>query len=166
MTGQSSGRSVIDHAALHFRSANRADLPVIVGLYADDDKGGHGDAWNEANRPAYEATFDEIVANPRDALMVIEHDGAVVGTFLLTILPGLTGRAARRLQLRSVEVRADLRSQGVGAHMLAFVEDYAKAHGVPQIELTSNNARPDAHRFYERNGYTKSHAGFKKKVKA
>jgi GNAT superfamily N-acetyltransferase len=65
-----------------------------------------------------------------------------------------------------VEVRADLRSQGVGAHMLAFVEDYAKAHGVAQIELTSNNTRLDAHRFYERNGYTKSHAGFKKKVKA
>lgn len=166
MSGQSRARRIIDRTGLHFRRAHRADLPVIVGLYADDDKGGHGDAWNEANRPVYEAAFDEIVGNPRDALMVIEYDGAIIGTFLLTILPGLTGRAARRLQLRSVEVRADLRSLGIGAHMLDFVEDYARAHGAAMIELTSNNTRPDAHRFYERNSYTKSHAGFKKKVKA
>jgi GNAT superfamily N-acetyltransferase len=157
---------VSDNDLLTFRRATHEDLPVIVGLYADDDKGGHGDAWNETNRPAYEAAFEEIVANPRDALMVIEQDGTIVGTFLLTLLPGLTGLGTRRLELRSVEVRADMRSLGIGAHMLAFVEDYAKAHGAAQIELTSNNTRLDAHRFYERNGYTKSHAGFKKKVKA
>lgn len=157
---------MIERDALRFRRALRSDLPVIICLYADDDRGGHGDAWNETNRPAYEAAFDEITGHPRDALMVIEKDGVVIGTFLLTLLPGLTGRASRRLQLRSVEVRADLRSQGIGAHMLAFVEDYARTHGAVMIELTSNNTRPEAHRFYERHGYAKSHAGFKKKVKA
>jgi GNAT superfamily N-acetyltransferase len=45
------------------------------------------------------------------------------------------------------------------------VEDYARGHGASQIELTSNNTRLDAHRFYERNGFAKSHAGFKKKLK-
>lgn len=150
--------------SLIFRLATHADLPVIIGLYADDDRGGHGDGWNDANRPAYEAAFAEINANPRDALMVIEQDGVVVGTFLLTLLPGLTGRATRRLQLRSVEVAAPLRSRGIGARMLAFVEEYAKLNGATLIELTSNNTRSDAHRFYERNGYTKSHSGFKKKV--
>lgn len=154
-----------DLDALIFRRATRDDLPVIVGLYADDDKGGHGDGWNETNRPAYEAAFAEIDSNPRDALMVIESDGAVVGTFLMTELPGLTGRASRRLQLRSVEVRADLRSRGIGARILAYVEHYAKTRGAAMIELTSNNTRPDAHRFYERNGYMKSHAGFKKKLR-
>lgn len=150
--------------SLIFRRATHADLPVIIGLYADDDRGGHGDGWNDANRPAYEAAFAEINANPRDALMVIEQDGVVVGTFLLTLLPGLTGRATHRLQLRSVEVAAPLRSRGIGARMLAFVEEYAKLNGATLIELTSNNTRSDAHRFYERNGYTKSHSGFKKKV--
>jgi GNAT superfamily N-acetyltransferase len=150
---------------LTFRRAIRTDLPVIVGLYADDDKGGHGDAWNETNRSVYEAAFDEIDTNPRDALMVIESDGTVIATFLLTLLPGLTGRGTRRLELRSVEVRADMRSLGIGAQMLAFVEDYARGHGASQIELTSNNTRLDAHRFYERNGFAKSHAGFKKKLK-
>lgn len=158
-------RGVSHLDALVFRRATRTDLPVIVGLYADDDKGGHGDSWNEANRPAYEAAFAEIDSNPRDALMVIENEGTVIGTFLLTLMPGLTGRANKRLQLRSVEVAAAFRSRGIGTRMLAFVEDYAKQHDAALIELTSNNTRLDAHRFYECNGYTKSHAGFKKTVK-
>lgn len=165
MSDKNVSRGVSDLDALTFRRAARADLPIIVGLYADDDKGGHGDDWNEATRPHYEAAFAEIDSNPRDRLMVIESDGAVVGTFLLTLLPGLTGRATKRLQLRSVEVAAALRSQGIGARMLAYVEEFARAQGAGLIELTSNDSRPDAHRFYLRNGYTKSHAGFKKKVK-
>lgn len=163
MSEQKIARGVREGHALNFRRATRADLPVIVGLYADDEKGGHGDGWNEANRSAYETAFAEIDSNPRDALMVIEQEGAVVGTFLMTLLPGLTGRGTKRLQLRSVEVAASHRSQGIGTHMLAFVERYASDHGATQIELTSNQSRLDAHRFYERNGFVKSHAGFKKK---
>lgn len=165
MSDEKIPRGVSNLDSLIFRRATRADLPVIVGLYADDDKGGHGDEWNEATRPVYESAFAEIDSNPRDALMVIESEGKVAGTFLMTLLPGLTGRANRRLQLRSVEVAASLRSRGIGARMLAFVEEYAKTHGAALIELTSNQTRPDAHRFYERNGYAKSHAGFKKKLK-
>jgi hypothetical protein len=29
------------------------------------------------------------------------------------------------------------------------------------VQLTSNDARPDAHRFYQRLGFTPSHRGFK-----
>jgi hypothetical protein len=33
-----------------------------------------------------------------------------------------------------------------------------------KIRLSSNAARTDAHRFYERLGFSRSHAGFTKKV--
>ena len=155
---------MIARDALVFRRATHADLPAIVALYADDDRGGHADAWTAATRPAYEAAFAAIDANPRDALMVIAMEGAVIGTFLLTLLPGLTGRGSTRLQLRSVEIAAALRSRGIGAHMLAYVDAYARDHGAALIELTSNESRPKAHRFYLRHGFLKSHAGFKKKL--
>lgn len=147
-----------------FRRAKLHDLPFIIGLYEADEKGHHGDAWNEDNRPAYEAAFAAIQSQPRDALMVIEADGEKVGTFLLTWLPGLTGRGASHLQLRSVQIRSDYRSRGIGAQMLAYVEDYARTQGATMIEFMSNKTRHDAHRFYERHGYIKSHAGFKKKL--
>ena len=151
-------------AALTFRRATRDDLPFIIGLYAADEAGGHGDSWNEINRPIYEAAFAALQSQPRDALMVIEADGEKVGTFLLTILPGLTGRGATHVQLRSVQIRSQDRSRGIGAHMLAYVEEFAHSHNATSIDLMSNNARLNAHRFYERHGYIKSHAGFKKKL--
>jgi hypothetical protein len=35
------------------------------------------------------------------------------------------------------------------------------AHGAELVELTSNKQRRDAHRFYERLGFERSHEGFK-----
>ena len=36
--------------------------------------------------------------------------------------------------------------------------------GCYRIQLTSNTARPDAHRFYERLGFVPSHVGFKMRL--
>lgn len=156
-------------AKLHFRRATQNDLPFIIGLYEADDHANHhskhGDHWSEGNRAHYEKAFAAITLNPRDALMIIEHRGEAVGTFLLTLLPGLTGRGATHLQLRAVQIRSDQRSQGIGAAMLAFVDAYAREHGATLIELMSNLTRTGAHRFYTRHGYSQSHAGFKKKLK-
>jgi len=37
----------------------------------------------------------------------------------------------------------------------------ARALGCYRVQLTSNAARPEAHRFYERLGFVASHVGFK-----
>jgi GNAT superfamily N-acetyltransferase len=92
-------------------------------------------------------------------------DGSeVVGTFQLTFIPNLTGRGAMRVKVESVKVKAARRSGGVGGQMMAFAEDYARTHGAAAMELTSNKTRKDAHRFYERLGFARSHEGFKKKL--
>lgn len=146
------------------RDARPDDLPAVVGLHAADAVGGHGDVWTEETRPLYEAAFRRLVDHPDHAVFVAEHEGAVVGSFILSILPGLTGRGAVHAELRSVQVRAELRSLGIGARMVAHAEAEARRRGASVIELTSNLKRLDAHRFYERLGYAKSHAGFKKRL--
>ncbi len=151
-------------AAVVIDIAVEDDLPAIVALHAADAVGGHGDAWTEETEADYLAAFAALRAHPDHALYVARHGGAVVGTFLLSLLPGLTGRGMLHAQLRSVQVRADLRSLGIGARMVAFAEDQARARGAGIVELTSNLRRTRAHAFYERHGYAKSHAGFKKKL--
>jgi GNAT superfamily N-acetyltransferase len=37
----------------------------------------------------------------------------------------------------------------------------ARDLGCYRVQLTSNNARPEAHRFYQRLGFEPSHRGFK-----
>ncbi len=146
------------------RLAEASDLDAVVALHAADDKGGHGDTTDPSARPAYEAAFRAIAASDSHALFVAELDGEVVGTFLLSMMPGITARGAIRAVLRAVQVREDRRSGGIGARMVAAAEAEARRRGAPVLELTSNLSRPDAHRFYERLGYARTHAGFKKKL--
>lgn len=147
--------------SLDIREATGDDLEAVVGLHAGDVVG-HGDAWNETTEPAYRAAFAVIAASADTRLFVALEDGRLVGSFILTFMPGLTGRGMRHAVLRSVQVAADCRSRGIGAAMVAEAERRAVAGGAGVVELTSNLQRDAAHRFYRRFGYVQSHAGFKK----
>jgi GNAT superfamily N-acetyltransferase len=146
------------------REARADDLEAIVRLHEEDALGTHGDAWVPENRDAYEAAFAAIAGSRDNILYVAEWDRRVVGTFQLTFIPNLTGRGALRVKIESVKVKADLRSRGIGARMMAFAEAQARSRGARLLELSSNKTRGDAHRFYERLGFARSHEGFKKKL--
>jgi len=150
--------------ALAIREAEAADLETIIRLHEEDDLGGHGDVWAPEHRPAYEAAFAAIERSAENLLFVAERDGRIVGTFQLTFIPSLTGRGALRVKVESVKVGSALRSQGIGAALMARAEIEARLKGAQLIELTSNKVRGNAHRFYERLGFARSHEGFKKKL--
>lgn len=149
---------------LVIREAREEDLAAIVGLHAADSSAGHGygDAWTEETRDDYERAFRRIAGSPDNALYVATLGGAVVGTFLLTITPGITARGAASALLRAVQVDARIRSRGIGAAMLTFAEEEARARGARFMRLNSNTAREAAHRFYLREGYSGTHTGFTK----
>ena len=152
-------------SALSIREAQAGDLEAIIRLHEEDELGSHGDVWSPETRPAYEAAFAAIQRSPDNRLFVAIDGDEVVGTFQLTYIPNLTGRGAMRVKVESVKVKAARRSGGIGAQMIAFAEDHARTHGARAMELTSNKTRKDAHRFYERLGFARSHEGFKKKLR-
>jgi GNAT superfamily N-acetyltransferase len=154
----------VDASSLIVRPALVEDLADVMALHAADTIGGHGDTWAGDTRADYQAAFARLHASQGHTLYVAECDGHIVGTFILSILPGLTERGLTLAELRSVQVAASLRSRGIGSRMLALAEDLAREAGAGRMELTSNLKRVDAHRFYERSGYARSHAGFKKKI--
>jgi GNAT superfamily N-acetyltransferase len=45
--------------------------------------------------------------------------------------------------------------------MLGWAVEESRARGCALVQLTTDRARPDAHRFYERLGFVASHEGFK-----
>jgi GNAT superfamily N-acetyltransferase len=151
-------------SAIVIRRAEAKDLEAIIRLHEEDELGSHGDVWSPETRPAYEAAFAAIERSPENRLFVATDGNEIIGTFQLTFIPNLTGRGALRVKVESVKVRAARRSGGIGAQMMAFAEDHARTHGAAMLELTSNKTRTNAHRFYERLGFTRSHEGFKKKV--
>lgn len=147
------------------RRAREADLPSLIGLFAADDIGGHGDTTDEAAYDDYLRAFHAIDASHNEQLFVAELSGEVVGTFQIMFSRTLTGRGSLSMIIEAVQTRADLRGRGIGAAMIQSAIEEARRHDCRLVALTSNAARTDAHRFYERLGFAKSHAGFKMKLK-
>jgi GNAT superfamily N-acetyltransferase len=158
-------RRKVDLSKLAIRPAERRDIAAIVALFAADALGGHGDTTDEGARASYVAAFERIAASPSDTLYVAELEGAVVGTFQTTWITTMSGRGAANLTVEAVQTRADLRGQGIGEKMMRFAIGEARRGGARLVQLSSNNARTDAHRFYERLGFSRSHAGFKMKLR-
>jgi GNAT superfamily N-acetyltransferase len=149
------------------RNATEADLDALMTLLSDDPiSAARGDVAAPADRPQYAEALRSIVDDPANALLVAEDpDGQLVGTLQLTRIPGMARRGATRLLVEAVRVSSALRSGGIGSALLRWVTDVAApALGTPLVQLTSDAARTDAHRFYERLGFTGSHVGFKYRV--
>ncbi|RNE62372.1 GNAT family N-acetyltransferase [Cryobacterium tepidiphilum] len=144
------------------RRATADDLPAILELLADDPIGAaHGDTARTDARPAYERAFAAIDASPEQRLLVATSTAReVIATMQLTLIPGLTRVGASRLQIASVRVRADHRNRGIGRAMVRWAVEMAPELGAQLVQLASDAARVDAHRFYERLGFTASHVGF------
>jgi GNAT superfamily N-acetyltransferase len=143
------------------RPATVTDLPGIIHVFMGDDGSPKGDVWNDDTRPAYEAAFAQIAADPNQHLLVVEMDGAVIGTCQITLIPGLVARGRLRAKLESVHVRPEWRGGGIGERLVRHAIAHARSHGAGIVELTSNKTRLAAHRFYARLGFSQSHAGFK-----
>lgn len=149
------------------RRASENDLEPLMLLLADDPlSAGRGDQAIVADTPAYRSALAAVLEDPSNEILVVVDDGGrVLATMQLTRIPGMARRGATRLLVEAVRVRSDSRSLGVGTEMMRWVTGPAAAMvGADLIQLTSDEARTDAHRFYERLGFIGSHRGFKYKV--
>lgn len=144
---------------MELRRARREDVPAIVRLYADDDLGATREAPHELD--GYRTAFDALAADANSELMVAERDGEVVGTFQLTFIQQLSFRGGKVAQIEAVRVARLQRGRGLGAQMMRWAIDRARAAGCWRVQLTSNKQRHDAHRFYQRLGFVATHEGMK-----
>ncbi|PJE99447.1 GNAT family N-acetyltransferase [Streptomyces carminius] len=143
------------------RPAAADDLRAIVDMLADDPLGARRESPGDL--APYRAAWERIAADPQQHLVVAERagDGRVVGTLQLTVIPGLSRCGASRALVEAVRVHADERGSGLGTRLVGWAVEEARRQGCATVQLTSDATRTDAHRFYERLGFTASHVGFK-----
>ncbi|MFH9615363.1 GNAT family N-acetyltransferase [Streptomyces pratensis] len=144
---------------LDIRPAAPADLPAIVAMLADDPLGAQRESPGDL--APYHAAFRRLADDPHQHLVVAVREDRVVGTLQLTIVPGLSRRGATRSVIEGVRVHADERGSGLGTQLIQWAVDESRRQGCQLVQLTSDATRTDAHRFYERLGFTASHVGFK-----
>ncbi|MFD4863830.1 GNAT family N-acetyltransferase [Streptomyces sp. NPDC058412] len=141
------------------RPATEADLPAIVAMLADDPLGATRESPEDLT--PYRAALRRLAGDPNQHLVVAVRADRVVGTLQLTIVPGLSRKGAIRSIIEGVRVHADERGGGLGTRFIEWAVEKSRAEGCTLVQLTSDVTRTDAHRFYERLGFTASHVGFK-----
>jgi GNAT superfamily N-acetyltransferase len=142
------------------RRAQRADLPRLLELLADDALGKNREGVG-SDDPAYSRAFDVIDRDPNQQLLVAELDGRVVGMLQVTYVPGLSRRGAWRANIESVRVDSSVRGRGIGGWLMARALEHARKRGCRIAQLTSDKRRDQAHRFYAKLGFVDSHVGYK-----
>ena len=144
-----------------FRSARSNDLAAIVALLADDELDATREDASTPLDPRYTAAFAAVTADPNQLLLVADGGGGVVGCLQITFIPGLSRRGMWRGQIEGVRVARGERGSGVGGEMIQFAIEECRRRGCGIVQLTTDKARPDAHRFYAALGFVASHEGMK-----
>jgi GNAT superfamily N-acetyltransferase len=131
-------------------------------MLADDVLGAKRENPDDPDvQQAYLEAFDEIDADPNQFLCVAEVDGDIVGTLQLTFIPGLTRGGAKRGLIEAVRVASHRRGERIGEAMFAWAIEQCRHQNCKLVQLTTDKARPDAHRFYDRLGFEATHIGYK-----
>ncbi|MER7337177.1 GNAT family N-acetyltransferase [Streptomyces sp. NPDC000075] len=128
-------------------------------MLADDPLGATRESPDDLT--PYVAAFKRLTEDPHQHVMVAVRGERVVGTLQLTFVPGLSRRGSTRSIIEGVRVHADERGGGLGTRFIEWAVERSREEGCRLVQLTSDVSRTDAHRFYERLGFTASHVGFK-----
>jgi putative acetyltransferase len=135
--------------------------PASIRLGTDDDSGACGDLIREifAEYPGclfLPSEFPELealathFASRRGRLWVAESGSTLVGCLGVDEAPLTDG-----MELHKLYVARSTRGQGLAGRLYALAEDFAVAHGAAFIELWTDTRFVDAHRFYERRGFSR-----------
>ena len=146
---------------ISFRVATRDDLAAIVRMLADDGLGKGREQPVDPLPQAYNDAFDRMAAQPGNLYLLAEINGTVAGCLQLTVIHGLSRTGMSRAQIEGVRVAGSHRGRGIGEALFREAIGRARAAGCGLVQLTTDKARPDALRFYEKLGFTASHSGMK-----
>ena len=143
------------------RLAVEADLPRLVELLAQLAPDNPDREDTSSPLPyGYHLVFRQMM-DARQQLFVADIRGKVVGTLVLVVVPNLSHQGTPYAIIENVVVDENQRSKGIGEALIRRAVDEARVAGCYKVSLTSNKRRLDAHRFYERLGFERSHEAFR-----
>ena len=97
------------------------------------------------------AALADVAAGERSAVFAAyDGDGDELAGLCTVALDLRSVRYGQRAWVEDLVVAPGHRSQGVGKALLDTAKAWARERGASHLELDSGDARPDAHRFYER----------------
>ena len=144
------------------RKAETKDVVPIVEMLSNDKLGALREDFQIPLPGSYVEAFQNILNDPNQELMVLQHDsGQIIGTLQLSLIQYLTYQGGIRAQIEAVRVHEDFRGKGIGQQLFEWAIQRAKEKGAHVVQLTTDKKRPKALKFYEKLGFKASHEGMK-----
>ena len=140
---------VMKNENLTIREAVAADKAVVYDMICDLEN-------MIMDVAGFDCAFDTNIQNPNITYFLAELDDRPVGMVSCHIQP-LLHHAALVSEIQEMYVAPEYRSRQIGNALMEHVTAFAKTKGAIQMEVTSRNTREAAHRFYQREGFEKSH---------
>lgn len=132
-----------------FREARPDDFDAVMGLYRqlhpNDPLPRDGED---------EVAFAAIMASPMLHLFVLEHEGCVVATTYLNVIPNLTRSASPYAMIENVVVDAAMRGTGLGKQVMERTLDAAWAAGCYKAMLMTGSKTEATHAYYRQCGFS------------
>ena len=97
--------------------------------------------------------WEAMLASPMMRCFVIERDGRLVSSCVLTIIPNLTRGARPYGLIENVVTHADCRQQGLATAVLRHALDVSWRAGCYKVMLLTGRKDPAVHRFYQKAGF-------------
>lgn len=139
------------------RHAGPDDVDAVVALVQSAYRGEASRAgWTtEADlldgARADQAMVDELLADPASRVLVVDDED---GSGLLACCH--LERRTDATYLGMFAVRPGAQGRGIGAQMMTAAEAFAREAGVPRLEITVLNHRPELVAWYERRGFVRT----------
>ena len=147
---------------MKFRKATEIDILVIIEMLADDELGKERENFKNPLPNEYLKAFNNINSDKNQELIVVEDENAeIIGTLQLSFIQYLTYRGGIRAQIEAVRIKKDKRGSGLGKIMIEWAVNRAKEKNAHLLQLTTDNKRPKAIKFYKDLGFKPSHIGMK-----
>jgi ribosomal protein S18 acetylase RimI-like enzyme len=128
-----------------FRRAAQADMGSIASLLTELGYASTGtDAVDRVQRSLHSGT---------SWLLLAQSEDHVIGLIAAELVPYFPN-GSTVCRVTALVVASRHRRRGLGEKLLAHAADFAREHGCSGIELTSAHHRVDAHRFYEKLGFS------------
>jgi GNAT superfamily N-acetyltransferase len=94
--------------------------------------------------------------------VAVDDDAALTGVLSASVIP-LFHQPGSLGRITALVVSSACRGRGVGTALVVAAEDWFRSRGCQRAEVTSGDARVDAHRFYRARGFASASQRFIKK---
>lgn len=131
------------------RTARLVDGPTVYDFLCDLEN-------QQLERSAFDTVFARNLATPTIFYRVAEQAGAVVG-FVSCHLQYLLHHTGPVGEIQELYVRPDYRNQQIGRQLMSALEADLAPVGLVSLEVTTNQQRTSALRFYESSGFRPTH---------